>query len=153
MVIDEELTARHDNLNRASRQRMGEEINRSFGQYWLNEKAIQRVGDSPCIVVDGLRFPEDHAFLAERFGHGFGHIHIEASDAIRAQRYELSEADGVTFSVADNQFVESGIDALASLSNTIIRNEASITAFEANLKSRVAAIFQGQDHKCLSLLS
>jgi len=39
----------------------------------LASQMIEKLEKHECIVIDGLRFPEDNAFLAETFGPGFIH--------------------------------------------------------------------------------
>src|SRR5437016_4149923 len=73
-VIDEMLHQAGLPLNRSRRQAMGEQVNRSPGQGWLCRELMRRVpDDARQIVIDGLRFPEDHAFFGEWFGPGFLH--------------------------------------------------------------------------------
>jgi predicted nuclease with RNAse H fold len=63
LVIDDEIAARGEAADRESRQRVGVEIHNEKGQRWLCERVLERVGEKKFIVVDGLRFPEDHAFF------------------------------------------------------------------------------------------
>ena len=125
-VIDDEITARGEVLDRATRQRVGMEINRTKGQRWLCEKALERVAGQQHVVVDGLRFPEDHACFAERFGSKFAHLHIIASDELRARRYRAAELDGLPFEFADHQPVEAKIDELRALATAVIHNDGRL---------------------------
>ena len=92
--------------DRETRQRVGMELHDARGQRWLCEKALDRVSGNDFIVVDGLRFPEDQAFFVERFGDRFVHLHLVASDRLRAERYDAHEQDAVPFADADAQPVE-----------------------------------------------
>jgi predicted nuclease with RNAse H fold/uncharacterized protein YprB with RNaseH-like and TPR domain/dephospho-CoA kinase len=152
LVIDEEISARGEVPDRATRQRVGTEIHQSKGQRWLCEKVLERVADRSLIVVDGLRFPEDHAFFVERFGSKFVHIHIKASDELRAVRYRQNEQDGVPFDAADRQPVEGKIDELSRLAGVILPNESSIADLATNLLNCVEVAQQGDDRECLSRL-
>lgn len=87
LVIDDLLTEQGLELNRENRQMLGTEINETGRQRELAERTIERVSFSKRVVVDGLRFPEDHAFLAEKFGFDFYHIFIEADMVERQTRY------------------------------------------------------------------
>ena len=49
-------------------QKIGQEIQNSKGQRWLGKKLIENVPDHCNLVIDGLRFPEDHALMVEEFG-------------------------------------------------------------------------------------
>lgn len=138
LVIDDEIVARNLPLDRATRQAVGMEIHEMRGQPWLCEQALKRVGDADLIVVDGLRWPEDHAFFVERFGNHFRHIHIRAPIEMRMRR---SGADGTAetregFLDADAQPVESMIDTLGQLAAETIDNFGSIDQFHSEI-SRV----------------
>jgi len=152
LVIDDEIIARGAVPNRANRQRVGIEINRTKGQRWLCEKVLDSVADRKLIVVDGLRFPEDHAFFVERFGSTFVHLHITASDELRALRYRESKPEGVPMDVADRQPAEVKIDELLGLSSVVLRNNGSVAELETNLLNHIKPLSQGQDRECLSRL-
>lgn len=87
LVIDDILREKGLELNRENRQEIGRELNETGRQRELAERTILRVGDAERIVVDGLRFPEDHAFLLEKFGFNFHHIFVDANDDDRKRRY------------------------------------------------------------------
>jgi predicted nuclease with RNAse H fold/dephospho-CoA kinase len=152
LVIDDEILSSGEVPDRAARQRVGAEINRTKGQRWLCEKVLERVGERKLIVVDGLRFPEDHAFFVERFGSKFVHLHIKASEELRALRYRRSEQDEVPFEIADRQPVEAEIDNVGRLANATLHNNSSVAEHETNLLNEVKALSWGQDRECLSRL-
>jgi dephospho-CoA kinase len=152
LVIDDEITARGEVLDRATRQRVGIEINRTKGQRWLCEKALERVAGQQHVVVDGLRFPEDHAYFAERFGSKFAHLHIIASDELRARRYRAAEQDGLPFEFADHQPVEAKIDELRALAAAVIHNDSLIATLGENVLNCLKPLAQQQDRECLSRL-
>jgi predicted nuclease with RNAse H fold/dephospho-CoA kinase len=152
LVIDDEIRARGETPDRITRQRMGEEINRVKGQRWLCQKTLERVADQKFIVVDGLRFPEDHAFFVETFGSRFIHLHILAPDDLRAQRYKDSEKSEVAFEVADLQPVESKIGELSHLAAASVDNDATVAMLRVSVLSRLRALAR-EDSECLSLLS
>jgi predicted nuclease with RNAse H fold/dephospho-CoA kinase len=152
LVIDEEIIARGEVPDRATRQRVGTEIHETKGQRWLCEKVLERVAERKLIVVDGLRFPEDHAFFVERFGLKFVHVHIKASDELRSLRYRQSEQDGVPFDVADHHPVEARIDQLRGLAGVALNNESAISELATNLVNCVRRLSQGWDCECLSRL-
>ncbi len=153
LVIDDEITAQGQVLNRATRQRVGAEINRTRGQRWLCEKVLERICDEKLIVVDGLRFPEDRAFFIERFGPQFLHLHIEAADHLRSKRYVESERDNPPFNVADRQDVESKIDELGAHAATLLQNDTTIDELRDKLLKRVKEFADKQGCQCLSQLS
>jgi predicted nuclease with RNAse H fold/dephospho-CoA kinase len=152
LVIDDEISSRGEVPNRAARQAVGTEINRTKGQRWLCEKVLERVGDHKLIVVDGLRFPEDHAFFVERYGSTFVHWHITAPDELRGRRYRENDQKAVSFEAADHQPVEAKIDELGGLAAELFCNSSSIAELETKLVNRIRALSQGQHRECLSQL-
>jgi uncharacterized protein YprB with RNaseH-like and TPR domain/predicted nuclease with RNAse H fold/dephospho-CoA kinase len=153
LVIDEEIVARGENPDRTSRQRIGIEINKIKGQRWLCEKVLERVSGQKLVVIDGLRFPEDHAFFVERFGSKFLHLHVKAPHHIRASRYRKNEEDRTLFEDAEHHPVEIMVDGLGNISNAILENESSIPDLADVVLNCARKYFQGEDGECLSRLS
>ncbi len=76
-VIDDMLRQAGLPIDRSHQQAMGEQVHLSPGQRWLCQELMQRVPENVrLVVIDGLRFPDDHAFFAERLGSRFLHLHI-----------------------------------------------------------------------------
>lgn len=146
LVIDDEIRAAGGAPDRATRQKLGEQIHREKGQRWLCERVLQRVGVQSHIVIDGLRFPEDRAYFVETFGTCFLHMHISASDEMRGARY--AESAAVSFAEADNQAVEAGIEPLSKLAQVHITNEGSLSDLEQSLTQIVSEF--SKSGKCLS---
>jgi predicted nuclease with RNAse H fold/dephospho-CoA kinase len=145
LVIDDEIYSRGGIPDRATRQMVGSELHTTKGQRWLGEKAIERVSGERFIVIDGLRFPEDHAFLFETFGSTFLHVHILAPSELRAERYVSKETGD--FARVDEQPVEAKISELGPLAAITIENTSSIE----DLKSKLtAAVASSRGHGCLS---
>jgi hypothetical protein len=93
-------------------------------------------------VVDGLRFPEDHAFFAERLGPNFLHLHIEAPRELRKQRYlamGLTEAD---FERVTSHPVEDGVPVTASLAHMRLENCESLNSFNARVVQGITPLEQ-----------
>lgn len=153
MVVDDEIAASGEPADRESRQRVGMELHDTRGQRWLCRKTLDRVSSHQFIVVDGLRFPEDHAFFVEQFGQRFLHLHLVASDDMRADRYERHERDAVPFAIADAQPVEARIDELASMATATVSNNASIVALRESVLKAVREHVPEGDERCLSQLS
>jgi predicted nuclease with RNAse H fold/dephospho-CoA kinase len=139
LVIDEELQSRGQPLDRHHRQALGDEINRTGRQRWLAERTLSRVGSASAIVVDGLRFSEDHAVLAERAGGSYVHVFVDADENTRRGRYVLRAADG-DFDAASASDVESQVDSLRSMADVVFPNlgpREHIIAFATNLAAKV----------------
>ena len=124
LVLDDLLSAEKQSLTRGARQRLGGQINASGHQRWLCEKTIARVGTAEKIVVDGLRFPDDNAFLTERFGMRFLHVYIDADKETRRQRHG-GLAEDVGFDEALNAAVECRVSELSGLAHETFVNEGS----------------------------
>ncbi len=92
---------------------------------------LPRTGD---VVIDGMRFPDDHAFLAEAFGPGFLHIHVQASDETRKSRFGRREGEAVRFEAATSHPVESAISRLAPLSHVVVQNEGEPDELYARIR-------------------
>lgn len=123
LVIDDILRERGADLTRSSRQSLGREINETGRQRWLAERTLGRVSGSRIIVVDGLRFPDDHAYFVERFGANFYHVFIDAAEHVRRNRYQERTSDD-SFEEATNSEVEGRVRDLRSLAHEIIVNDS-----------------------------
>ena len=134
MVIDDELRARGVAPDRVSRQALGMEIHATLGQAWLCERVSERLGNAPLAVIDGVRWLEDKAFLAERYGPNLLHIHLVATAAVRAGRYRAEPGQGRPFEEAEAQPVEQAVAALAEHADVVLANDSSLADFERNVE-------------------
>lgn len=132
-VLKQLLADREIKADRMTLQEIGDEVNKSPGQHWLCKQLIKTLPEKGNIVIDGLRHPEDHAFMVETYGPAFVHVHIESSEDIRARRYISSGFTEDEFKYACNHHVEMETDKLASLAHVIIRNDGDITSLEMAL--------------------
>jgi uncharacterized protein YprB with RNaseH-like and TPR domain/predicted nuclease with RNAse H fold/dephospho-CoA kinase len=139
LVVDDEIVARGELPSRESRQRIGLEIHRTKGQRWLCERVLTRVRDQTLIVVDGLRFRQDHAFLTERFGARLLHLHVIAGTNLRRERYDREHPGDTSFDQSDIDPVESEVDDLARLAGVTVGNSATID----DLRTAVGEIVEG----------
>jgi predicted nuclease with RNAse H fold/dephospho-CoA kinase len=119
MVIDDILKERNLPLDRHHRQMVGTEVNHDGRQRELAERTLSRVAGAKTIVVDGLRFPDDHAFLKEKFGFRFHHIHVSAPDELRRERY--AERLKLPTLEAGNAFVEANASEVERMVPTLER--------------------------------
>lgn len=149
MVIDDEIVARELTLDRATRQSVGLEIHETKGQRWLCERVLDRLGEAPHVVIDGLRWPEDGTFFAERFGGAFLHAHLEADVAVRKARYKSDAPSGRSFCEADAQPVEGGVEDLGRAAFVVITNESTVERLDNALDAAIEA-FVGGNEPCLS---
>ena len=138
-IIARELQARGTPIRRSALQQFGEEVHRSrFGQRKLQNKLAACVEQASRIVVDGLRHPEDSAFLRERWGTAALHLHVNASLAHRVRRYtfdtDTSEED---FRLADSHPVEQNVQAMQNLADATLSNDGTIQDLESILRNIV----------------
>ena len=127
LVLDDLLTERGLPRDRFNRQKLGNEINAGGRQRWLSARTVARVADADRIVIDGLRFPDDHAFMVERFGARFRHVFIEAGADVRCSRYENGDTD-VSFGDASGASVERRVGEMRSLAHEVFVNQGDMSA-------------------------
>jgi uncharacterized protein YprB with RNaseH-like and TPR domain/predicted nuclease with RNAse H fold/dephospho-CoA kinase len=127
-VLQALLEERGSPVTRDSLQQIGEEIHQGLGQRWLGSELIKRMPEGGHLVIDGLRHPEDRSFLAEKFGPDFIHVHINATESIRRERY-VSEGTDAEFSKANAHQVEANVPKLADLAHTTLENVDTPQAF------------------------
>lgn len=136
-VIDDILAERGLQSSRENRQRVGWQISSDFGQRWLCERVLQKVGNSRKVVIDGLRFPEDHAFFVEHFSSGFCHLHISAPKQLCRCRIGLTSEE---FENVLRQPTEGKVSVLCGLAHRVIDNSSSIAGFWQQLREIEEAI-------------
>lgn len=123
---------------RETLQRVGERIHKKMGQRWLARQLLQSVPQDTDLVIDGMRFPDDHAFWAEIVGPGFRHIHITAPSTLREQRYLEREAeDPRNFDAVDNHPVEREARVLVSLADVVLENVDSVDSLYSKINTVV----------------
>lgn len=136
LAIDEMLKKDGLDLSRANRQRRGVEINESGRQRWLAEETIKRVSDAEYIVVDGLRFPEDHAFLVEKYGGRFLHIYVEANEVLRRVRFNTRDVVS-NFEEAAASSVEGRISELRPLAHSVFLNQSTLSDLQVRVEELI----------------
>jgi dephospho-CoA kinase len=105
-------------------QMEGDRIHRELGQRWLGRKLLSTLSRHGNLVIDGLRFPEDHAFLVELYGPAFLHIHMSASQADRRDRYIARGGTAEEFALASAHDVEARVEELKGLAHYVYTGSA-----------------------------
>lgn len=149
MVLEAILKARGEHPDREDLQKFGELVHNQFGQRWLGRRLLETLPQDGDIVIDGLRFPEDHAFLVETFGPAFSHVHIKASGKVRNTRFRTREIGGKRLRKAQSHPVEQQVDDVLQLSHTVITNEDTLQSLRNYLDMLVHTNYPND--KCLSL--
>lgn len=131
-IIEDLLKCKRQDVTRQTLQSLGQEIHESGQQRWLARQVASKVIASPNSVIDGLRFPEDLAFLREVFGPAITHWHITNEEA-RKTRFDKMNTQA--YEMALHHKVESAIPALAVLCDLQIRNEGSLRDLQNNIEA------------------
>lgn len=127
-VLQAVLEKQGTRVTRESLQQLGDEIHQGLGQRWLGSELIKAMPETRDLVIDGLRHPEDHSFLAEKFGDDFIHIHISACENLRRKRYVLEGTDAEFCSAIAHQ-VESSVPLMRELAQASVENDRTLEAF------------------------
>ena len=127
-------------VNRQTLQALGQEIHVDPGQRWLNRQLDARLesagGD---IAIDGIRWPEDHAFWVERYGPAYRHIHLQAPSPLRRERYVADGQSAVEFDAASTHEVEGAVGDLEKLADFVVPNQTSVEDVRRALGERIDA--------------
>lgn len=143
-VLEAILKGRGIEPNRAELQRLGSEINKMKGQRWLARRLLDQLVQPTSLVIDGLRFPEDHAFLKETFGPGFVHVHLTSPQLLRAERYAQSKGSKEEFFVAEDHEVEDQVKKLQGLADIVLNNVSDIADLEMEIERKVLLIWNNE---------
>ncbi len=128
------------NPSRQELQKIGMKVNREKGQRWLYRELIKTLTKNSDIVIDGLRFAEDHAFLIEKFGPTFYHIHVTAPNNECLKRYIANGGNEDEFAEAIIHPVEANVKKLSFLSHSIINNTNRIENFRTETNKAASQI-------------
>lgn len=137
-VLAELLLEQRRAVDRGSLQEIGERVHVDPGQRWLSKRLASKMVGNARIVVDGIRFPEDHAYLVEKFGPRFFHIHITAPPRVRERRYSRTGASKSDFKKASMHSVEQQIPRLSTLAHSVIANDSSKVMFLKKIDAAIA---------------
>src|SRR5690606_13162812 len=108
--------------------------NSRLGQRKLHLAIAAHTQGAKRIVVDGLRYPEDHAFLFERWGFKSVHLHIEASGSIRRNRLIRRGRRGDSdVDAIESHEVERSCSFLRELADQVVANEQSLRDLESRI--------------------
>ena len=140
IVLAKVLAEREQNVTREFLQAVGNEIHASGEQVWLISETVKSCEAARLIAVDGIRWSEDRAYLAERFGEGFLHVHIAATESTLIARHIAlgGSTDGYRAVAAHD--VESGIPELASSADVTLTNDGALEDFRESIR-RIALRF------------
>lgn len=129
LVLADILGERRVAPSREALQKLGEEVNKNPGQRWLCQHLIHKLPGEGNLVIDGLRFPEDHATLVEAFGPAFLHIYIDSPNPTRRERFVAAGGTSRKFASASAHPVEASVTKLASLAHVVVDNDETRASF------------------------
>lgn len=138
-VLETMLKSQRRKPTRKNLQEIGEHVHEEFGQRWLCKQLANALPKDGDLAIDGLRFPEDHAYLVERFGPAFIHLHIEADESIRKNRYKKMGNRVRDFQNASIHVVESNVNRLAQLAHHRISNDGTLKGLTSKLRRVITA--------------
>lgn len=130
-VIERLVKAQKADYSRADLQVEGQRVHVEMGQRWLGRELVRPLLDSKFLVIDGLRFPDDHAFLTEVYGSQFLHIHVVARKPLRKARYE--EREQANFEIASGHAVEGRVGDLNKFARDVVENNGSVVDYHRAL--------------------
>jgi len=111
--------------SRENLQELGDKVNTVQGQRWLCKRLVAILPSEDDLVIDGLRFPDDHAFLREKFGPRFFHTHLAAKEITRRTRYSSSGSDSTEFNIVSSHHVERMVNRMRDLADAVFENDGT----------------------------
>jgi len=136
-VIESLLIKNNKKAARSTLQKIGNEIKSTGKQRWLGKEVIKKLPKAGPIVIDGLRFPEDHSLMVEFFGPTFRHVHIEAPLNAISTRIAENVKEDIPFSISLSNPVESMASHLKALSHTTIYNDNDLALLLNNIELEI----------------
>ncbi len=138
-VVKAEVIKRGLQDTRENLQEIGAELHKDPGQRWLAEQVANRLAGASYAVIDGLRHPQDHAYLVERFDGRFVHIHLISSLEARRDRWVHEGGTPESFDEAASHPVEQNVPLLDSLAHTVVTNDGDLSHFSAAVLNTIPA--------------
>lgn len=130
--------------SRETLQKLGMEVHENPGQRWLCKQVVKGFSENVNLVVDGLRFPEDHAFLIEKYGSAFVHVHLNIPKELSLERYVMRGGSEKEYLEASSSLTEVNVSKLASLAHIVISDtkalESFVSSFTENATKNVKCI-------------
>jgi len=110
---------------RSALQEIGWKIHKKMGQRRLGKKVLNLLDNQMCAVIDGLRFPEDHALMVETYGPSVMHIHLNSDLEKQKKRAAERGSEDVAFNRVTSHLVEKQISQLKNIAHHIIVNDGT----------------------------
>ncbi len=133
LVLAKLLEAAGETPTRDSLQRFGFEVRATKGQRWLDAQLVSNIPASEHVVIDGLRWPEDYAYMIESFGPTFRHVYLDASEDVRRARHVATGGDNASFDSAREHPVEAQSVSLMALATLVVNNNSTVAKLQNTL--------------------
>lgn len=118
---------------RASLQRAGERLDRADGGAWVKNALVRYIEDnvsgpdaSGFFVLDSARIPGQVRAIRDAYGTAVHHIHLDASNAVLAERYANRSGRTKEFAQYDEVFnskTERAVRGLADVADTVVATD------------------------------
>lgn len=124
--------------DRSKLREAGARIHVERGQRWLGTRVVEKINGFDCVVVDGVRFPEDRAFLIERFGSAYEDVYLAVEPETRRARFVRRLGSSDDFETADNDLTETGVTKIRERVENVFDNSGSLAALRQLAKELAA---------------
>lgn len=125
-VLSDMLRKEGQDSSRSALQELGLKVHEEKGQRWLGKKLLDRTTGKKRIVIDGLRFLEDHALMVETFGPSFSHFYINTPFEERKKRAEKNRSEDIELDEATKNKVEKETNQLEIVAHHVIVNDGTV---------------------------
>lgn len=144
-VLARVLVADGLQVNRGALRDLGASVRLERGQRWLEERVAEDVQALPSdrVVVDGVRFVEDHTFLLELYGAAYVHVHVEAQEADRRERFVARGGTVREFELASVHETERFAEEVGALADLSLKNDASLRDLQHVVEQRLVRWAKG----------
>jgi hypothetical protein len=113
------------------------ELHQNKGQAWLCDQALAKLPiESPALVLDGLRWPDDVVYMRERFASNFVHIHVSALEELRRSRFAAANKQ-IPYEEVLRHPVEQEVEKLAALAELRLDNNGAKADFQIDVLGSV----------------
>ena len=145
-VVEAEVVKRGLPVTRETLQEVGAGLHEDPGQRWLAEQVANRLAGASYAVIDGLRHPQDHAYLVERFDGRFIHIHLDSALETRRERWIREGRAPGGFDAAAVHPVEQNIPLLAGLAHAVVPNDGDLSHFLGTVRKTIPVAISAAHH-------
>lgn len=134
-VLSDLLESRGEGVTRESLQRFGYDVHQTRGQRWLAAQLVASIPRNDFVVIDGLRWAEDHSYFVETFGPHFRHFYVEADEDTRLARHVRSGGTPENFAIAIQHPVEFEVRTMERFAHAKLVNNGRLDELLGSVQS------------------